>query len=93
MNKKDIIAAVAEDTKYSMKDVKVIYDALMQAMADAISDGEKVRLQGIGVIETVTKQPRIYYNPKTQEKGKTSMKRKLHFIPSKTFNDWLSDNR
>ena len=67
MNKAELIAAVAEKTGFSKKDGEKVVNATLEAITQALAQGEKVQLVGFGVYEVKKRGARIGRNPKTKE--------------------------
>ena len=51
MNKTELIAAVAEKADLSKKDAEAAITATVDAIAEALTQGEKVQLVGFGSFE------------------------------------------
>ena len=67
MNKAELIAAVAEKTGFSKKDGEKVVNATLEAITQALAQGEKVQLVGFGVYEVQKRGARIGRNPKPKE--------------------------
>ena len=67
MNKTELIAAVAEKADLSKKDAEAAITAAVDAIAEALTQGEKVQLVGFGSFEVKTRAARVGRNPKTGE--------------------------
>ena len=48
MNKNELIAAVAERANLTKKDSEAAVSAMLEAISDALCDGDKVQLVGFG---------------------------------------------
>ena len=68
MNKTELVAAVAAKAELSKKDADAAVAAVVDAITDALADGEKVSLVGFGTFETKTRAARTGLNPRTKEK-------------------------
>ena len=64
MNKTELIAAVAEKADLSKKDA---ITATVDAITEALTQGEKVQLVGFGSFEVKTRAARVGRNPRTGE--------------------------
>ncbi|NLZ70932.1 MAG: HU family DNA-binding protein, partial [Clostridiaceae bacterium] len=51
MNKTELVAAVAEETKLSKKDSQKAVNAVLETITDELEKGEKVTLVGFGTFE------------------------------------------
>ena len=67
MNKAELINAVAEKAALSKKDSEAAVNAALEAIAGALTEGEKVQLVGFGSFEVKKRAARIGRNPKTKE--------------------------
>ena len=67
MNKTELIAAVAEKADLSKKDAEAAITATVDAIAEALTQGEKVQLVGFGTFEVKTRAARVGRNPRTGE--------------------------
>lgn len=67
MNKKDLIAAIAEETGMTKKDVSTVVDATFDKITAALVAGDKVQLMGFGTFETRERGERTGKNPQTKE--------------------------
>ena len=67
MNKAELINAVAEKAALSKKDTETAVNAVIDVIAAALAEGDKVQLVGFGAFETKHREPRIGRNPKTKE--------------------------
>lgn len=63
MNKTELIAAVAEKADLSKKDAEAAITATVDAIAEALTQGEKVQLVGFGSFEVKTRAARVGRNP------------------------------
>ena len=67
MNKNELIAAVAERTNLTKKDSEAAVSAMLEAITDALCEGDKVQLVGFGSFEVKKRDARVGRNPKTKE--------------------------
>lgn len=70
MNKGEFIKAMANNASLTMKEANVAYDAFVNAVTDALKQGEKVSLVGFGTFEIREKAAREGINPQTKAKVK-----------------------
>jgi DNA-binding protein HU-beta len=68
MQKTEFIKAVAEKTGSSQKETKLIVDAALDVITEALAQGKKVTLTGFGTFEVRERQEREGVNPQTREK-------------------------
>lgn len=67
MNKAELIHAVAAAAEVSKKDAEIVITATLDAISDALKEGEKVQLVGFGSFEVKKRAERLGRNPKTKE--------------------------
>lgn len=67
MNKTELITAVAEKADLSKKDAEVAVTAVIDAITEALVQGEKVQVVGFGAFEVKERAERIGRNPQTKE--------------------------
>ena len=68
MNKKEQIAAIAEQAEISKKDAEKALKAFVDVVTEQLKEGEKVQLVGFGTFEVSERAAREGRNPQT---GKT----------------------
>ena len=67
MNKVELIAQIAEKSGLSKKDAEKALAATVDAITEAVSNGDKVQLVGFGSFEVKQREARVGHNPKTKE--------------------------
>ncbi len=67
MNKTELVAAVAEETKLSKKDSQKAVNAVLETITNELEKGEKVTLVGFGTFEVRNRAERQGRNPATRE--------------------------
>ncbi len=67
MNKAELINVVSEAAEVSKKDAEAVITATLDAISDALKEGEKVQLVGFGSFEVKKRAARVGRNPKTKE--------------------------
>tara|TARA_X000000368_G_scaffold226576_1_gene178818 strand:+ start:1264 stop:1542 length:279 start_codon:yes stop_codon:yes gene_type:complete len=77
MNKSEIIENLYKNNKFhSKKDIEESVSIVIESLAKALSDGDRVELRGFGTFSTRQRGKRISRNPKT---GKSiSIQEKFH---------------
>jgi DNA-binding protein HU-beta len=68
MNKGELVDAVAEKASVTKKQADAVISATVEAIMEAVSEGEKVTLVGFGSFESRERKAREGRNPKTGEK-------------------------
>lgn len=67
MNKTELVAAVATKADLSKKDAEAAVKSVLDAVTEALADGEKVALVGFGTFEVKERAARTGKNPRTGE--------------------------
>ena len=66
MNKAELIAKIAEESKLTKKAAETALDAFVTSVEEALKDGEKVQLVGFGTFEVRQRAARKGRNPQTK---------------------------
>ena len=80
MNKTDLVNAIAA-TGISKADSKQALDAALDAIAEALKQGDKVALLGFGTFAVNERPARTGINPATTEKIQIEAKKVIKFKP------------
>ena len=64
MNKADLVANVAKQTKLTKKDAEAAVNAVVDSIEEALKEGDKVQLIGFGTFEVRTRKERQGRNPR-----------------------------
>ncbi len=67
MNKAELIAKIAEKADISKKDAEISLNAFIDAVEDALVEGEKVQLVGFGTFAVRDRKARKGRNPRNPE--------------------------
>ena len=87
MNKTDLVSKVSFETGLSKKDVDAVVSATLNAISQALTEGDKVQLIGFGNFEVKATAEREGRNPKTGEAIKIATAKKPVFSASKVLKD------
>lgn len=79
MNKSDLVNAIAAGAELSKADAKKALDATLNAIADALKEGDKVALLGFGTFAVTERLARTGINPATKEKIEIAAKKVIKF--------------
>lgn len=82
MNKTDLINEVAAKASLNKVDAKAAVDAVLESIAQALVNDDKVQLLGFGTFAMVEKPERQGINPKTKEKITIAAKKVCKFKPA-----------
>ena len=67
MNKTELVSAMAERLGASKKHSEEALTVALDLITEALAEGEKVQLVGVGSFEVRERAPRIGRNPRTKE--------------------------
>ena len=87
MNKTDLVNVVADETKLTKSSVDAVVSATLNAIANALKEGDKVQLIGFGTFEVKDSAEREGRNPKTGESIVIPASKKPVFSASKVLKD------
>ena len=90
MTKTDLVNVVAAESGISKKDTEAVVNAALEAIANALKDGDKVQLIGFGTFEVKDVAAREGRNPKTGEVIKIDACKKPSFSASKVLKDQVN---
>ena len=87
MNKNELIRAVANNARITLKDASIAVSAFIDAITDGLKAGEKIQISGFGTFEIKSKDAREGINPKTGEKIKIAASKTPTFKFGKAYKD------
>ncbi|NLW10188.1 MAG: HU family DNA-binding protein [Firmicutes bacterium] len=87
MTKAELIEKVAEKSNLTKKDSGKAVDAVLAAMTEALSRGEKIQLVGFGSFEVRERGARTGRNPQTGATIKIAARKVPVFKPGKALKD------
>ena len=90
MNKTELVAAMAEQTNLSKKDVEAALKAFIDVVAEELKKGEKVQLVGFGTFEVSERAAREGRNPQTGETMQIKASKTPKFKAGKALKDMLN---
>ncbi len=91
MNKAELVAAMAEETKLSRKDCDAVLKAFINVVSKELKNGEKVQLVGFGTFEVASRSEREGRNPRTGETMKISASKAPKFKAGKALKDLVNE--
>jgi DNA-binding protein HU-beta len=91
MNKSELVNKVAEIAELSKKDAAKAVDAVFDAIAEALQNGEKVQLVGFGNFEVRERSARKGRNPQTGEVIEIAASKTPAFKPGKSLKELIGD--
>ena len=88
MIKSELVRALNEKLpELQLGDVDLAVNCLLNQMADALVQGERIEIRGFGSFDLHHRPPRIGRNPKTGEAVNLPAKVAVHFKPGKDMRD------
>lgn len=82
INKSELIAQIAmEQMQLPESDVELAVNSILEKMAQALAEGDRVEVRGFGSLSLHYRPPRLGRNPKTGEKVEVPEKYVPHFKP------------
>lgn len=82
LTKSELVTRIARDEpQLSEQDVELAVNSILERMASALAEGERVEIRGFGSMNLHYRPPRVGRNPKTGEKVQVSEKYVPHFKP------------
>lgn len=93
MNKKDLLNALAEETRLGRQDLERVIDSLAEIISKKLVAGEDVTLMDFGTFDVTRRKARNGYNPHTGEQIKIPEIRLPTFRPSKKLKQALNPKK
>lgn len=90
MNKAELIAKIAEESKLTKKAAETALDAFVTSVEGALKNGEKVQLVGFGTFEVRQRAARKGRNPQTKAEIKIPASKALVFKAGKALKDLVN---
>ena len=90
MNKGELIAKIAEESKLTKKAAEAALDAFVASVEGALKKGEKVQLVGFGTFEVRQRAARKGRNPRTKEEIKIPASKAPVFKAGKALKETLN---
>ncbi len=87
MTKVELVSKVADKSGLSKKDSEKAVSAVVAAITEALSEGEKVSLIGFGTFEVRERQAKEGINPRTGEKIAIAARKVPAFKPGKALKE------
>ena len=90
MNKAELIAKIAEESKLTKKAAEAALDAFVVSVEGALKNGEKVQLVGFGTFEVRQRAARKGRNPQTKAEIKIPASKAPVFKAGKALKDLVN---
>ncbi len=82
MNKAQLAEAISLDTNISKMEARKMIDAIIRATVQALRDGERLTLTGLGSFSVEHKAARMGRNPRTGAAVKIPARKAIKFRPT-----------
>lgn len=90
MNKAQIVDAVAAKAELKKKVAEEAVNAVLDAIAEGLANGEKVQIAGFGSFEVKERSARTGRNPRTNEVIEIAASKHLSFSAGKALKDSIN---
>jgi integration host factor subunit beta len=85
MIRSELVTRIAEQNPYLYaREVEAVVDAILDRIAAALAEGDRVELRGFGSFEVRHRDARDGRNPRTGKEVVVSARAHVHFKPGKT---------
>lgn len=91
MNKKEIIASIAEREGITKVMATAMYEATVGAMVEALKNGDSLSLPELGKFVIKNRAERVARNPKTGEEVICPAKKAVGFKPTKSLKEAVAE--
>ena len=91
MTKAQLIEKVAQGGEMTKKQAAVAVDAILEAIENALIEGESVQLSGLGSFHVKEVPAHVARNPRTNETVEAPASRKVTFSVSKTLKGRINE--
>ncbi len=89
MTKAEIVSRMAQEANITKKEAEAALKAFVSALREALKNGERVRIPGLGVFSVRERKERKGRNPRTGEVITIPKRRVVHFRAEKSLRDSL----
>jgi DNA-binding protein HU-beta len=83
MNKRDVVAKIAQDTGVTKNSAAAAVDSLLASIVRALKKGEAITFVGFGTFKTAQRRARVSRNPRTGAAIKIPKRRVVRFTAGK----------
>ena len=83
MNKRDLIAQIAQDTGVTKSSALAAVDSLLETITKALKKGDAITFVGFGTFKTTQRRARVAKNPRTGDAIKIPKRRVVRFTAGK----------
>ena len=90
MNKTELVAAIADKTEGSKKDIEAVVNAFVEVVGEQLKKGDKIQLIGFGTFEVSERAARKGRNPQTGKEITIEASKSPRFKPGKALKDLVN---
>ncbi len=90
MNKADLVDKITKDSGMTKVEVTKVINSFIDAVKDALKNGDKVTLVGFGTFKIVERKERKGRNPKTGKTITIKAKKVPRFVPGKALKETVN---
>jgi DNA-binding protein HU-beta len=83
VNKRDLIAQIAQDTGVTKNSAGAALDSLLEIITNALKKGDAITFVGFGTFRTTQRRARVAKNPRTGDAIKIPKRRVVRFTAGK----------
>jgi DNA-binding protein HU-beta len=83
MNKRELIAKIAADTKLGRSEAEDVIEATFETIVRMLQEGDDVRISGFGVFSVADRKAGKARNPKTGKIIRVKASKRVRFKPGK----------
>lgn len=87
MTKRELVMLISERLGYTQYEVGSVVQATLDAITDALTEGQRLEIRNFGVFEVKSRDPRVGRNPRTGEEVPIAEKRVATFKPGKALKE------
>ena len=87
----DLVGAVVAETDLPKAEASTLVESVLESVAQALEDGETVKISAFGTFQTRAKRERIGRNPKTGIEVPITPRRVTTFRPSHILKDKINE--
>ena len=91
MTKKEIVALISKKESISKVEANCMYEAVVNAIVEAIVNGEEVAIPGFGKFEIKQRNERKARNPQTGEEVVIKAHKAVGFKPAKALKNTVAE--
>jgi len=92
VRKIDLSSTIAKETGLTIIDTRIIIDALLESLSDALIAENTIELRGFGTFSVVERMPRLARNMATGEKLKVAATKDLTMKPCKSLKEFVNNS-